>query len=173
MKKFWIVVVLIVLVVGIGLALPGGKDYDYLRIHIRANSNSAVDQNVKYVVKDKVVEFLTPYFANVPSKDRAIEIVSSLKPQIEELCRKTLMASGFSYSVNVKIANEYFPTRTYANTTLESGYYDAVIVELGTAEGDNWWCVMYPPLCFVNKNETNTQIKFKSRIVEWLKSLFS
>ena len=63
-----------------------------------------------------------------------------------------LRQKGFNYVSNVKINNEYFPSRTYENTTLESGYYDAVIIELGEAKGDNWWCVMYPPLCFVNKN---------------------
>ena len=82
------------------------------------------------------------------------------------------MKNGFNYVSNIKINNEYFPTRTYANTTLESGYYDAVIIELGEAEGDNWWCVMYPPLCFVNKNENNMQIKYKSKIWEWINSLF-
>ncbi len=172
MKKFLVLFFVILLVGGIALALPKTEDDDYLRIHIRANSNSAVDQNVKYIVKDKVVEFLTPHLCNVASKDEAIKIVNRLTPQIESLCLSTLKNNGFNYSVNVKINNEYFPTRTYANTTLESGYYDAVIVELGAAAGDNWWCVMYPPLCFVNKNETNTQIKYKSKILEWIKSLF-
>ena len=91
---------------------------------------------------------------------------------MEQICTDILSKKGFSYSVNVKIDNEYFPTRTYSNTTLESGYYDAVIVELGQAEGDNWWCVMYPPLCFVNNFENSIQIKYKSKIVEWFKNLF-
>ena len=85
---------------------------------------------------------------------------------------KYLREKGFNYSVNIKIDNEFFPTRTYANTTLESGYYDAVIIELGDAQGDNWWCVMYPPLCFVNKNEKVNQIKYKSIIYEWFEKLF-
>ena len=148
-------------------------DYDYLRLHIRANSNLAVDQNVKYEIKDKLVEFLTPYFCNVASKSEAVNKVKSLTLQMTDLCASVLKQKGFNYSVNVKINNEYFPTRTYSNTTLESGYYDAVIVELGSAVGDNWWCVMYPPLCFVNKNENSMQIKYKSKIVEWFKNLFN
>lgn len=147
-------------------------DYDYLRLHIRANSNSAIDQNIKYLIKDEMVNFLTPYLCNVKSKEKAIEVVQSYSNLIKSLCVNKLKADGFNYSVNVKIANEYFPTRTYSNTTLESGYYDAVIVELGEAKGDNWWCVMYPPLCFVNKNENTMQIKYKSKIVEWFKSIF-
>ncbi len=172
MKKFVALFLLVVVVGAVALVLPKGEDYDYLRIHIRANSNSAVDQNVKYEIKDKIVEYLTPYLCNVLSKQQAIEIITAQNNNLINICKNTLRLNGFSYSVNIKIANEYFPTRTYANTTLESGYYDAVIVELGEAVGDNWWCVMYPPLCFVNKNENDIQIKYKSKIVEWFKAIF-
>lgn len=172
MKKSLIVILLILGVIGIALCLPKNKEYDYLRLHIRANSNSSIDQNVKYEIKDSLVEFLTPYFSNVKSKEEAINKVESLTNNMETICYAVLRENGFNYSVNVKISNEYFPTRTYSNTTLESGYYDAVIVELGEAKGDNWWCVMYPPLCFVNNFENNIQIKYKSKIVEWFKNLF-
>lgn len=171
--KICVVLGLIVLVIAGALCIPYEEiDYDYLRLHIRANSNMAVDQNVKYEIKDLMVDFLTPYFCNLTSKQEAIDKVEELTPQIENKCEGLLRSRGFMYSVNVKVNNEYFPTRTYNNTTLESGYYDAVIIELGDAVGDNWWCVMYPPLCFVNKNENNMQIKYKSKIVEWFKSLW-
>ena len=147
-------------------------DYDYLRLHIRANSNSELDQNVKYEIKDAVVGMLTPYLCNVESKEHAIEIVNNFSAVMKSKCVELLKQKGFNYSVNIKIANEFFPTRTYSNTTLESGYYDAVIVELGEAQGDNWWCVMYPPLCFVNKNENVNQIKYKSIICKWFKKVF-
>ena len=164
---------LVVVFVG-ALCLPKKEiDYDYLRLHIRANSNSEIDQNVKYKIKDVMVEFLTPYLCNVESKEKAIEIVNSYSNLMKSKCIEVLRENGFNYSVNIKVKNEFFPTRTYSNTTLESGYYDAVIVELGEAEGDNWWCVMYPPLCFMNKNENTNQIKFKSVIGEWFNKLFN
>ena len=147
--------------------------YDYLRLHIRANSNSVVDQNVKYEVKDMVTNFLTPYLVNVESKEDAIKIVENLKPVLIDKSQKILRGKGFNYSVNVKVNNEYFPARNYDNVTLDAGYYDAVIIELGEAVGDNWWCVMYPPLCFVNKNQNSMQINFKSKIIEWFKSIFN
>ena len=109
---------------------------------------------------------------DVNNKEEAVSVAQNLKTSIENECNNVLINNGFSYKANVKICNEFFPTRTYVNTTLESGYYDAVIVELGDAVGDNWWCVMYPPLCFVNKNENNMQIKYKSKIFEWIKSIF-
>lgn len=174
MKKIMFVICSIVALFALALFLPSesGEEYDYLRLHIRANSNLSIDQNVKYEIKNQLVDFLTPYFSTAESKDEAVALVNALAPNIENICDNVLSSNGFNYTSNVKINNEYFPTRTYANTTLESGYYDAVIVELGLAEGDNWWCVMYPPLCFVNKNETTSQINYKSKIVEWFKSIF-
>lgn len=173
--KIILISLISILLIIVGLNLPtksSNPKYDYLRLHIRANSNSAVDQNIKYTIKAKMVEVLTPKLCNVPSKEKAIEIVSSEKAKLTNIINQILVDSGFNYTTNIKISNEYFPTRTYENTTLESGYYDAVIVELGSAEGDNWWCVMYPPLCFVNKFENTDQIKFKSRIKEWFSKLF-
>lgn len=166
-----IVVLMLLLIIGASFLPKAEVEYDYLRLHIRANSNSEIDQNIKYEIKDELVEFLTPYFCNVSSKSEAIEIVNSLSKKMGDICVEVLRKNGFNYSANVKINNEYFPTRTYANTTLESGYYDAVIVELGEAVGDNWWCVMYPPLCFIT-NQNQTEITFKSKIVEWFKSIF-
>lgn len=167
-----IVVLILLLIIGASFLPTAEVEYDYLRLHIRANSNSEIDQNIKYEIKDELVEFLTPYFCNVTSKNEAIDIVNNLKEKMSEICVEVLRKNGFNYSANVKINNEYFPTRTYSNTTLESGYYDAVIVELGSAEGDNWWCVMYPPLCFITR-ENQTEITFKSKIVEWFKPLFN
>ncbi len=169
-----IIIGLIFVVVLCGVLIPKQEvnEYDYLRLHIRANSNSEIDQTVKYKIKDEMVKFLTPYLCDVESKEKAIEIINLNKTQLINKCLNVLHQNGFNYSVNIKINNEYFPTRTYSNTTLESGYYDAVIVELGKAEGDNWWCVMYPPLCFVNKNENINQIKYKSIIYEWFEKIF-
>lgn len=171
-RKICVIVFLLILVIVGALILPQNQDYDYLRLHIRANSNMAVDQNVKYEIKNVVVEFLTPVFSNVKSKADAIQIVENNRIKLKNLCDKVLKENNFNYVSNVKINNEYFPTRHYQNTTLQSGFYDAVIIELGEADGDNWWCVMYPPLCFVNNFENNMQIKYKSKILEWLSNLF-
>ena len=174
MKKVVILFVSLILVAVVGLMLPTDKEnYDYLRLHIRANSNDQIDQSVKYEIKNELVEFLTPYLCEVDSKDDAVDKINSMKIVLQTKCNKILRDKGFSYTTNIKINNEYFPTRNYDNITLSAGYYDAVIVELGQAEGDNWWCVMYPPLCFVNKFENSMQINYKSKIVEWFSSIFN
>ena len=173
MKKILVIVGCVIILMVCALCVPEQKiENDYLRLHIRANSNSEIDQKVKYEIKEVVMSYLTPYLCNVESKENAINIVNEHSEILTHKCLSLLQSNNFFYSVNIKINNEYFPTRSYANTTLESGFYDAVIVELGEAEGDNWWCVMYPPLCFVNKNENVNQIKYKSAIYEWLKKLF-
>ena len=177
MKKILIGFVGLLILLGVVFALPfktkvDDNKYDYLRIHIRANSNCEADQKVKYKIKDKLVEFLTPYLCEVPSKEEALQVVDNLKSELENVAISELRASGFSYSVGIKLSNEYFPTRTYNNTTLESGFYDAIIVELGSAVGDNWWCVMYPPLCFTKSGE-GEKVEYKSRLVEWFKRIFN
>ena len=172
MKKIIVIVLICFVISCVALSLPKTQEYDYLRLHIRANSNAVVDQNVKYEIKDLTVKYFSEYLGNVKSKKEAEDVVNRLSENLKVKCLNLLKSKGFNYSVNIAIKNEFFPTRTYSNTTLESGYYDAVIIELGEAKGDNWWCVMYPPLCFMNKNENTMQIKYKSKIVEWFCKLF-
>ena len=123
---------------------------DYLRIHVRANSNEQIDQSVKYTVKDEVVKFITPYAARCTDKQTAMEVIGGILPEIEKVCDRVLKQNGFNYTSRASVRAENFPTRVYGDLTLESGIYDALIIELGTGTGDNWWCVIYPPLCFTS-----------------------
>lgn len=148
-------------------------NYDYLRVHIRANSNSEIDQNIKYIVKDKVVDFVTPYLIDCDSKQKSVDTINGLILQIENLCDNVLSQNGFNYTSKAKIDTEKFPTRTYDNVTLEAGIYDALIIELGSGKGDNWWCIVYPPLCFVNKsNLTEQNIQYQSYLMDIIKKYF-
>lgn len=165
MKKSGITL-LIVAIICVTAAFATGKsekNAEYLRIHIRANSNSEIDQSIKYDVKSLTVEFLTPYMQNVSSKSDAINVLNSVKGDLKNKIDGLLAKKGFNYKSNVLIKNEEFPTRVYEDLTLEKGYYDAVIVNLGDATGDNWWCVVYPPLCFLNDE---SDVLYKSKIVE-------
>lgn len=135
---------------------------EYLRIHIRANSNDEEDQAVKYKVKSAVIEYLTPYVSECENKSQTIRLINSKKNSLEEIANKILLQNGFNYKSKVGVKNELFPTRVYENCTLEEGFYDAIIIELGEAKGDNWWCVVYPPLCFT----ATKNVKYKSKILE-------
>ena len=134
----------------------GGTQEEYFRIHIRANSNSEADQNVKYIVKDAVVDFLIPLLSDVETKDEAEDVMNANLDQIEEVADEVLLENGFTYKSSAYISFEEFPTREYDDLVLEEGFYDALILALGTGNGDNWWCVVYPPFCFLEtKNSEN------------------
>ena len=102
-------------------------------------------------------------------KNTAIELIESILPEIEEVCDRTLKANGFDYTSRAQVRAEQFPTRVYGNLTLEAGLYDALIIELGTGTGDNWWCVIYPPLCFTSGTQN---VEYRSAIYEIIKKWF-
>ncbi|MDE6275570.1 MAG: stage II sporulation protein R [Clostridia bacterium] len=163
MKVVAIVVICLVLVVaGIYAVKVNNKASDeetYLRIHIRANSNDAVDQSVKYKVKESIVEFMTPALEGVKSKAEAMEILQINTVAMKRVADDTLAQNGYNYTSRVSLRKEEFPARTYGDLTLDSGIYDALIIELGSGLGDNWWCVVFPPLCFVGENKDNVEYK--------------
>lgn len=172
MKNFCISLALIsIIIVTIVVGVNKNSDsIEYLRIHIRANSNSQIDQDVKYSVKSAIVDYLTPIVANCHDKETAVKAINEQKSQLERVADKVLSQNGFEYKSQVVVRNELFPTRVYGDFTLEEGFYDALIVNLGKAQGDNWWCVVYPPLCFTGNQ---TQVKYKSKILEIIKEFES
>ncbi len=174
MKKIGIIILLIAAIAGLSIAFMGngtedGENASYLRVHIRANSNSADDQAVKYQVRDKVVEFLTPTVADCETKEQAIEKITARLAEVEKVADGVLRANGYTYGAKASIRKENFPTRVYEEVTLEAGVYDALILELGTGTGDNWWCVVYPPLCFTGGNGN---VVYKSKIAEVIQKFF-
>lgn len=142
---------------------------NYLRIHIRANSNLECDQDIKYIIKDAIVEFLTPAISRCKTKEDFEKTLKDNLLNIECIANEILAQNSFDYKTSAQINNEYFPVRSYDNLTLQNGYYDALIINLGSGKGDNWWCVVYPPLCFLN---SNADYCYKSRIVEFIKKYF-
>jgi len=153
----------------------GEKEVDasYLRVHIRANSNNEKDQEVKYKVKVAVVDYLTPQIAEGSSFSEAYSILNDNLKNIEKVADEVLVENGFDYGSKAKLNEEYFPTRNYGEYTLENGYYDALIVELGSGKGDNWWCVVYPPLCFIGGEGTGKNVKYKSKLIEIVQNFFN
>ena len=120
------------------------------RLHVIANSDSKEDQNLKYEVRDNLIQYMNSICNNVSSKEDAIETVSNHLTDFTNIANKTIQENGFSYDANVEIGNFNFPTKSYADISFPSGYYDALKVKIGKAEGQNWWCVLYPALCFVD-----------------------
>lgn len=146
----------------------GGQDSSiYLRVHIRANSNSAGDQDVKYAVKAAIVNELTPVLSECGDKEQAVKAVNARLQNLRQIADSVLQEKGFNYRSNVRLDSEKFPLRSYGEFTFEEGVYDALIVELGSGEGDNWWCMVYPPICFVGGTDNGSgKIEYKSKLLE-------
>lgn len=121
-----------------------------LRLHVLAASDNETDQAHKLLVRDAVLEKMQPLLADVTSKDEAISVVSSHLSDIETTARDTLLALGDDADVTVELCRDQFPVKTYGDLTFPAGTYDALRISIGSAEGHNWWCVMYPTLCFVD-----------------------
>jgi len=122
-----------------------------IRFHVIANSDSDKDQALKLAVKSVLVDRLSPYLKDAASIADARKIISNLQEDITQLARDTIMAQGFSYPVKVSLTECYFPLRLYGEYAFPPGKYEALRVEIGEAKGKNWWCVVFPPLCFVDE----------------------
>lgn len=171
MKK--IVYILLVLIFVSTCFLTAGcqnkvKTKDCVRIHVRANSNSESDQSVKMKVVEKVVEYLTPHLAKCQNRAEAKSEIEKCVLQIERVANAVLSENGKKYTAKATLRREKFPTRNYDGINFSGGFYDALIVELGTGKGDNWWCVAFPPLCFVPE-ETSKNFRYRSLIVELIR----
>ena len=163
------------------------------RLHVIANSDSKKDQDLKYIVRDNLLSYMNEICSNCKTKQEAINIVNENKDKFEEIAKSTIKEQGFSYDVKINIGNFEFPTKNYGDISLPAGYYDALRVEIGEAKGQNWWCVMFPPLCFVDitsgivpeesketlennlseeeyalvSNDSKPQIQFKFKLLEF------
>ena len=120
------------------------------RLHVIANSDSEEDQNLKLKVRDNVIKYMNTLCSKTTSKEEAIEIANAHLNEFKEIALSTIKENGYNYDVNISIDNVFFPTKTYGDISLPEGYYDALRIKIGKAEGKNWWCVMFPPLCFVD-----------------------
>lgn len=177
-------------------AVSASIEDSVFRLHVIANSDSEEDQNLKYKVRDALINYMNSICKDATSKQEAINIAEKNKDKFYEIAKNVISENGYNYDVSIEIGNFSFPTKSYGDITLPNGYYDALRVKIGNAEGQNWWCVMFPPLCFVNvssgivpdesketlkenlsdeefsiiSNEDSSQIKFKFKLIEFLNS---
>ena len=120
------------------------------RLHVIANSNTDEDQELKLKVRDSLLKYMNNICSNCYTKEEAISIVTAHQSNFQKIAEETILKNGFNYSVKISINNFYFPTKNYGDISLPAGIYDALRVEIGEAKGENWWCVMFPSLCFID-----------------------
>lgn len=157
-KRFLILFVLFTIYILFSLvsysnAVSADISNSVFRLHVIANSNSEEDQNLKYKVRDAIIEYMNSISKGISSKEESIKIAEENKENFYNIAKKVINDNGFNYNVNINIGNFSFPTKTYGDISLPAGFYDALKVEIGEASGRNWWCVMFPSLCFVDVSE--------------------
>lgn len=160
MKYIFSFVGIVLIVVGLIFCGTSKDDVsltdDYMRIHITANSDSVTDQNLKYAVKDAVVDFLIPKLAFATSESEAEQIVFENLEQIKVVVLQILSENGVNYGADISIEREVVPARAYDDLVLDAGEYQSLKINLGDAKGGNWWCVVFPAVCFLSsKNSAN------------------
>lgn len=135
------------------------------RLHVIANSDTDEDQNLKYKVRDSLLNYMNTLCDEINSKEEAVSIIENNKNNFKKIALEVIHSEGFDYSVNINIGNFEFPTKNYGDISLPAGMYDALRIEIGTASGQNWWCVMFPSLCFIDitsgvvEDESKTLLK--------------
>ncbi len=121
-----------------------------LRFHVLANSDSSMDQELKLSVRDAIGVYLQEQLKTVTDKADSEARIAECLPEIEELAEEVIKENGFAYPVQAELTECRFPVKTYGDYTFPAGTYDALKVTIGAGEGQNWWCVMYPNMCFEN-----------------------
>ena len=122
------------------------------RLHIIANSDSSADQELKLKVRDNIIEYMNTLTSSSSDKKDVISMVNNHLDSFKEIALNTIKENGYNYDVNIEIGNFHFPTKSYGDISFPAGNYDALKIEIGDAIGQNWWCVLFPPLCFVNSS---------------------
>ena len=155
-----------------------------LRLHVIANSNSPSDQLLKREVRNEIIEEGTKIFKGLSNPEKAKELVKANLNKLTTAAEEKIREEGYDYNVTLKMGDFKFPTRSYNNLTLAAGNYEALRIIIGSGYGSNWWCVLFPPLCFVdsvdkmpaqmiskekNQSKEQVEVKFKLKFAEYLK----
>ena len=170
---------------------------EILRLHVVANSDSEEDQALKMEVNESIVTYLRGIMGDAKSVEEARLEIQKRLPEIEDLVREKMKMEGYDYEADAVLGKCYFPVKEYGDMTFPAGEYEALKGNLGKSAGKNWWCVMYPTLCFVDSTyqivpETSKEklkenlteeeynslldggdnVQYSSRIIEWIQNVF-
>ena len=124
-----------------------------IRFHVIANSDSDEDQNLKLKVRDAVINYLQPKLLESESIEESELIIKREYSELEKISKNIILQNGYNYDVKIGIDYSEFPTKQYSNVVLPAGEYKALKIIIGEGSGKNWWCVMFPPLCFVDEEK--------------------
>lgn len=174
MKKVFVFILMLLLVVSVykksndSAKIPDSA----IRFRILANSNSPRDQKIKEDIRDKMQKELYSLLQNSKSIDDSRKIINSNMSNFDEILKDSMKDIEYSYSIDYGM--HYFPSKTYKGITYDEGNYESLLVTLGSGKGDNWWCVLFPPLCLLEAEESSDvkDVEYKSFIKEIIEKYF-
>ena len=144
---------------------------DAIRIRIIPNSNSSFDQDIKLKVRDKLEITMYDLLKDAESSEEAKEIIQNNLELVDKDVKKILSDENYDKGYTINFGKNYFPEKEYKGVKYEEGYYESLLITLGKGEGDNWWCVLFPPLCLI-EGEEDTEVEYKSIVMEILNKYF-
>lgn len=175
-------------------SISNDLEKNLFRLHILANSDSAEDQELKLYVRNKVIDYLHQYSFN--NKSELITFLNNNQLSLQKVIDDAIKEKGYSYTSSFEIENSFYPQKQYENITLPAGNYDGLKIKIGKAEGKNWWCVLFPPMCLINNStcslpeeseilldnslteescsvisSNSSKYKFKFKIIEFINNL--
>lgn len=170
MKKILFVLVSLSIYIGISQVTVESNliPEDAIRVRVIANSNSDSDQSIKSEVKESLVNYLKELLDKTPSVDMAINQIESNLERINNIVETTL-DNRDTFKINYGL--NYFPPKEYKGVTYDGGYYNSLVVTIGEGLGDNWWCVLFPPLCLIEAEE-GTDVEYRSYITDIINKYF-
>lgn len=139
-----------------------------IRFHVRANSDTVIDQNLKMKVKDAVVSYIYRRTGDFASAAETSLFITRHNDKIKNIAQKVIDENGFNYTVKSSFGTDSFPTKTYGDIIYPKGEYTSYTLSIGKGKGHNWWCVLYPPLCFVDTSTGVVPDTSKERLKESL-----
>ena len=151
----------------IDIASENYKD-KLIRFHVLANSDSEEDQQLKLKVRDAVIDYLQPKLRDSKSINESERIILEEEGNLINICRDVVEKNGYNYDVHIDLGYSKFPTKQYSSVVLPAGEYKALRILIGKGQGKNWWCVMFPPLCFVDKQNNVIDKETDSKLREVL-----
>ncbi len=131
-------------------AVSSNLNKNFIRFHVLANSDLKEDQDLKLKVRDGVLESLKSRLSESSNINETREVLNANLTEIQNTAEEIIRLEGYDYKVKVSLSQSTFPTKSYGDVTLPAGEYEALRIEIGNGDGKNWWCVMFPPLCYVD-----------------------
>ena len=127
-----------------------------IRFHVVANSDSEEDQLLKYIVRDEILKVAAPRLAESKSLEESRQMLKEMEDDFIRIAKTVVQEYGLDYEITIDHGEHIFPAKSYGDFVLPGGEYEAVKIQIGEAMGENWWCVLFPPVCFVNVEESTT-----------------